>query len=122
MVNVNEEDPYSDIKIDFQRTITNADVFALDNVTSFHTNIGVIRDLNAVARFVVKLDPAEKNTNLKSLQSAICNMLERAQLIVNGRVSDFTVDSMSAFMASPFRMVPRQPLVTIAKAKRSALS
>ena len=64
------------IQIDFEATITNTDIIALDLVTSFHTNSVVVRDLNAVAKFLIKLDPVEKAINIEELRMSIRTLFE----------------------------------------------
>jgi hypothetical protein len=63
MVNVGKDNLDGDIKFILKEFIVNTDVFALDLVTSFHTNSRVVRDLNAVAQ--------RRNSQLKSLPREI---------------------------------------------------
>ena len=78
-----------------QKTVTNADIIALDYVCS--------GELTTVAALIIKLDPAEKATNSRLLLNNIRGLLDGA----TGKVSRvglarFTKDSITSFLESPF--------------------
>jgi hypothetical protein len=98
-----------------QKTVTNADIIALDYVC--------FGALTTVAALVIKMDPPEKTTNPRLLLNSIRCLLDGA----TGKVGkpglvQFTKDSITSFLESPFRTIPRPKLITVSSERKALVS
>ena len=99
----------ADISVVAQKTVTNAEVIALN-----HVCLGKIA---TVASLVMKIDPVEGVSDPLLLTQALLYLLGDINAKMKIGIIKFTEESITLYLTSPFRQSPRPPLVRESRGK-----
>ena len=92
----------AEITVVAQKTVTNADIIALNRLCS--------GKVATVASLIMNVDPAEGISDLHLLTKALQFLLRDIIDKLKSGIDKFTKESITLYLTSPFRQMPRSPL------------
>ena len=99
----------AEITVVAQKTITNAEIITLDHLCS--------GKVPTVTSLVMKLDPAENESDPHLLTKALHYLLRDITAKVKIGIGKFTEESVALYLTPPFRKMPRPPLARVSRGK-----
>ena len=97
----------AEITVVAQKTISNAEIITLD-----HLCLGKVP---TVTSLVMKIDPAENESDPRLLTKALHYLLRDITAKVKIGIGKFTEESVALYLTPPFRKMPRPPLAQVSR-------